>query len=61
MVGTEKVWCSKKCSKFLWLLSAVMAMYEEIKTVVRTDHGDSDNFAVMVGLHQGSVLCPYFS
>jgi hypothetical protein len=36
----------------------VMAMYEGAKTVVRTDDGDSESFAVKVGLHQGSVLSP---
>jgi hypothetical protein len=41
-----------------WLVSAVMAMYEGAKTVVRTDDGDSESFAVKVGLHQGSVLSP---
>jgi hypothetical protein len=36
-----------------WLVSAVMAMYEGAETMVRTDDGD---FAVNVGMHQGSKL-----
>ena len=39
-------------------MSAVMAMYDEALTVVRTSDGDSDSFEVKVGLHQGSVLSP---
>jgi hypothetical protein len=35
-----------------------MVMYEGAKTVVRTVDGDSESFAVKVGLHQGSVLSP---
>ena len=35
-----------------------MSMYEDARTVVRTADGDSDSFAVKVGLHQGSVLSP---
>jgi hypothetical protein len=49
-------WGMRKSSVDEWLVSAVMAIYEGAKTVVRTDDGDSESFAVKVGLHQGSVL-----
>jgi hypothetical protein len=51
-------WALRKSGVEEWLVSAVMAMYEGAKTVVRTDDGDSESFAVKVGLHQGSVLSP---
>jgi hypothetical protein len=35
-----------------WLVSAVMAMFEGAKTVVRTVDGDSESFAVKVGLRK---------
>ena len=35
---------------------AVMALYTEACTVLRTDAGLSERFEVKVGLHQGSVL-----
>ena len=41
-----------------WLVQAVMAMYEKARTVVRTKDGNSAEFEVKVGVHQGSVLSP---
>ena len=40
------------------LVRAVMAMYTEANTSVKTQDGPSDKFKVKVGLHQGSVLSP---
>ena len=51
-------WALRKSGVEEWLVSAVMAMYDEALTVVRTSDGDSDSFEVKVGLHQGSVLSP---
>ena len=39
-------------------MKAVMAMYEQARTVVRCSSGVTDPFQVRVGLHQGSVLSP---
>jgi len=36
-----------------WLVSAVMSMYIGAKTVVRTVYGNSKDFQVKVGMHQG--------
>ena len=41
-----------------WLGEAVMALFEEANTVIRTGAGDSNSFHVKVGVHQGSVLSP---
>ena len=35
-----------------------MSVYAGALVVVRTDHGNSDNFEVKVGMHQGSTLRP---
>ncbi|XP_028033222.1 uncharacterized protein LOC114245294 [Bombyx mandarina] len=37
----------------------VRAMYGRASTYVRSAAGDSDEFSVAVGLHQGSALSPY--
>ena len=39
-------------------MNVVMALYQDACTVVRTDMGDSKDFKVGVGVHQGSVLSP---
>jgi hypothetical protein len=45
-------WAVRKSGVEEWSVSAVIAMHEGAKTVVRTEDGNSDNFAVKVGLHQ---------
>ena len=37
-------------------MNAVMALYQDARTVVRTDMGDTGDFKVGVGVHQDSVL-----
>ena len=34
-------------------------MYSNVVTRVRTSDGDTDNFPIRIGLHQGSALSPY--
>ena len=34
-----------------WLISTVMSMYKGVEAVVRTADGQSESFAVKVGLH----------
>ena len=41
-----------------WLIRVVMAMYERARTAVRTKDGNSGEFEVRVGVHQGSVPSP---
>jgi len=41
-----------------WLVSAVMFMYTDAKTVVKTVFCNSSYFEVKVGMHQGSALSP---
>ena len=51
-------WALRKAGVEEGLINAIMALYEEAWTVVRTGDGDSEGFEVKVGLHQGSVLSP---
>ena len=41
-----------------WLVSAVMSMDTDVKTVVRTVYGNSSGFEVKLDMHQGSALSP---
>ena len=34
-------------------------MYNNVMTSVRTSDGDTDDFPIMIGLHQESALSPY--
>ena len=51
-------WALRKAGVEEWLVQAVMLLYTEAQTVVRTEAGDSKSFEVKVGVHQGSVLSP---
>ena len=42
------------------LVRSVMNMYEGVKKRVRVDSELSEEFEVTVGMHQGSVLTPFF-
>ena len=49
-------WAMRKSGVEEWLVETVMVMYNDVKTVVRTKNGDSEELVVKVGVHQGSVL-----
>jgi len=51
-------WAMRKLGIEEWLVSAVMSRYTRAKTVVRTVYGNSNDFKVKVGMHQGSALSP---
>jgi len=51
-------WAMCKLGVEEWLLSAVMSMYTDAKTVVRIVYGNSNGFQEKVGMHQGSALSP---
>ena len=34
-------------------------MYDDVVTSVRTSDGDTDDFLIKIGLHQGLALSPY--
>ena len=43
-------------TKYVWLIKD---MYNNVVTRVRTSDGDTDDFSIRIGLHQGSALSPY--
>ncbi|MBJ5627082.1 hypothetical protein JGG67_22945, partial [Salmonella enterica subsp. enterica serovar Derby] len=49
-------WALRKSGVDEWIVRAVMAMYTNAQTAVRTASGDNASFDVKVGLHQGPVL-----
>jgi len=51
-------WAILKLGVEEWLVSAVMSMYTGAKTVVTTVYGNSNDFEVKVGMHQGLALSP---
>ena len=40
-------------------IRAIQDMHEEASTSVRTQDGDTVDFPITIGLHQGSTLSPY--
>ncbi|KAH1219602.1 LINE-1 retrotransposable element ORF2 protein [Glycine max] len=40
-------------------IRAIQDMYDKVSTSVRTQDGESDDFPITIGLHQGSTLSPY--
>ena len=40
-------------------IRAIQDMYERVTTRVRTQGGETDDFPITIGLHQGSTLSPY--
>ena len=58
-VPREVVWWALRCSGVEeWLVTVIVAMYDNVTTTIKTRDGESDGFEVMVGVHQGSVLSP---
>jgi hypothetical protein len=46
----------KASSKYITLIKD---MYDNVVTSVRTSDGDTNDFLINIGLHQGSALSPY--
>jgi hypothetical protein len=46
----------KVSSKYITLIND---MYDNVVTSVRTSDGDTNDFSINIGLHQGSALSPY--
>ena len=51
-------WALRQLGVEEWLVRTVMVMYGKARTIVRSNGGDSEEFEVGVGVHQGSVLSP---
>ena len=51
-------WVSRQMDVDGWLINAVKSMYKNAKTSVKVNGVRGRDFAVEVGVHQGSVLSP---
>jgi hypothetical protein len=49
----------KKHKVSIKYITLIKDMYDNIVTNVRTSDGDTNNFPINIGLHQGSALSPY--
>ena len=54
-------WALRKRGVDEWLINVIKSMYEGATTTVKFKEGESAEFEVKVGVHQGSVLSPLLS
>ncbi|MCJ8738182.1 hypothetical protein PDJAM_G00032480 [Pangasius djambal] len=60
MTGCQELWyCMRKSGVAEKYVRVVQDMYETSRTVVRCAVGQTEEFKVEVGLHQGSALSPF--
>jgi hypothetical protein len=52
-------WALEKHKVPLKYITLIKDMYDNVVTSVRTSDGDTDDFPIKIGLHQGSALSPY--
>ena len=51
-------WALRQSGVEEWIVKVIQSMYEGVTTSVKLGAGESEEFAVKVGVHQGSVLSP---
>jgi hypothetical protein len=52
-------WALEKHKVPIKYITLIKDMYDNVVTSVRTSDGDTDDFPIRIGLHQGSALSPY--
>jgi hypothetical protein len=52
-------WALQKHTVSLKYITLIKDMYDNIVTSVQTSDGDTNDFPINIGLHQGSALSPY--
>uniref|UniRef100_A0A8I6Y751 Reverse transcriptase domain-containing protein n=1 Tax=Hordeum vulgare subsp. vulgare TaxID=112509 RepID=A0A8I6Y751_HORVV len=52
-------WALEKHNVPIKYITLIKDMYDNVVTSVRTSDGDTDDFPIRIGLHQGSALSPY--
>jgi hypothetical protein len=53
-------WALEKHKVSTKYVTLIKDMYRDVVTFVRTCDGDTSDFSIKIGLHQGSALTPYF-
>jgi hypothetical protein len=51
-------WALRQLGVEEWIVNVIKTLYENVTTAVKNMHGESGEFGVKVGVHQGSVLSP---
>src|SRR3954470_3337145 len=52
-------WALEKHKVLTKYITLIKDMYDNVVTSVRTSDGDTYDFPIKIGLHQGSALSPY--
>jgi hypothetical protein len=52
-------WALQKHKVSTKYITLINDMYDNVVTSVRTSDGDTNDFKINIGLHQGSALSPY--
>jgi hypothetical protein len=52
-------WALQKHKVSTKYITLIKDMYDNVMTSVRTNDGDTNDFSINIGLHQGSALSPY--
>jgi len=52
-------WALEKHKFLVKYITLIKDMYDNVMTSVRTSDGDTDDFLIKIGLHEGSALSPY--
>jgi hypothetical protein len=52
-------WTLQKHKVSIKYITLITDMYDNVVTSVRTSDGDTNDFLINIGLHQGSALSPY--
>jgi hypothetical protein len=52
-------WALQKHNVSTKYITLIKDMYDNVVTSVRTSDGDTNDFSINIGLHQGSALSPY--
>jgi hypothetical protein len=52
-------WALQKHKVLSKYITLIKDMYDNVVTSVRTSDGDTNDFSINIGLHQGSALSPY--
>jgi hypothetical protein len=52
-------WALQKHKVLTKYITLIKDMYDNVVTSIRTSDGDTNDFLINIGLHQGSALSPY--